>query len=374
MRSTWIDLRKASDAAAAVRQAALHARVEAIVDADPDRLAELPPTVLRVYAGPVVEDWRTDPAAIADPAAYQADVVLLPVDSRDDLAAAQQLQTAVAVFVRVRDQSSLDLACTSASRMARTIVEFTDPTKIPLEIVIAAADKSSGELICVVKDAVEAEIVLGVLEKGSEGLLLAAEQPAEVIDLRSVVAEVSPPLKLVALRVEGIEHVGLGDRVCIDTCSHFDENEGILIGSFAHGFILCCSETHPLPYMPTRPFRVNAGALHSYVMQGDNRTNYLSELRSGMSVLAVNTEGVTRRLVVGRAKLERRPLLQITATSADGRQVCLTVQDDWHVRVLGPGAAVRNVTELEAGTEILGYLAEDRRHVGYPVEEFCVER
>ena len=132
-------------------------------------------------------------------------------------------------------------------------------------------------------------------------------------------------------------------------------------------------ETHPLPYMPTRPFRVNAGALHSYVLGPQNRTNYLSELRSGSTTLAVNAEGKTRRVVVGRAKMESRPLLTITARSVDGVQVSLTVQDDWHVRVLGPGAKVLNVTELRAGDELLGYLATDQRHVGYPIGEFCKE-
>jgi 3-amino-4-hydroxybenzoic acid synthase len=125
--------------------------------------------------------------------------------------------------------------------------------------------------------------------------------------------------------------------------------------------------------MPTRPFRVNAGALHSYVLGPDNRTNYLSELHSGSTVLAVNSEGRTRRVVVGRSKLESRPLLSITAHSVDGIEVSLTVQDDWHVRLLGPGGKVRNVTELQQGDELLGYLATDQRHVGIPIGEFCKE-
>ncbi len=183
----------------------------------------------------------------------------------------------------------------------------------------------------------------------------------------------TPQLALTKLTVESIEHVGLGDRVCIDTCTHFEEDEGMLVGSYAHGFILCCSETHPLPYMPTRPFRINAGALHSYVLGEENRTNYLSELRVGATVLAVGADGRTRRIVVGRIKLESRPLLSIKARSGDD-QVSLIVQDDWHVRVLGPGGAVLNVTELRPGTEVLGYLATDKRHVGWPVGEFCVEK
>jgi 3-amino-4-hydroxybenzoic acid synthase len=162
--------------------------------------------------------------------------------------------------------------------------------------------------------------------------------------------------------------------VCIDTCTHFEEDEGMLVGSYAHGFILCCSETHPLPYMPTRPFRINAGALHSYVFGQDNRTNYLSELRTGHAVLGVGADGRTRRIMVGRIKLESRPLLSIMASSAEGVQVSLIVQDDWHVRVLGPGGTVRNVTELKPGDQLLGYVATDKRHVGWPVAEFCVEK
>lgn len=180
-------------------------------------------------------------------------------------------------------------------------------------------------------------------------------------------------IDLIELTVTGVEHVGLGDRVCIDTCSHFAEDEGIVVGSFSSGFILCCSETHPLPYMPTRPFRVNAGALHSYVLQADNRTNYLSELHTGLTVLGVRVTGESRRLVVGRAKLESRPLLRIDAVAAGGTAVSLLVQDDWHVRVLGPEGAVLNVTDLVAGTVVIGFLAVDQRHVGYPVDEFCQE-
>jgi 3-amino-4-hydroxybenzoic acid synthase len=374
----WLDLRKTPDALYdAVRQAGVHARVAAVVDADPVRLAELPPTVLGVYAGPEIEHWdeRWDRAGeLPDPAEFGAGALLLPVRTPAQLDRLAAGGDGLVADITVVDEASLVLACRSASSRPRTVVSFADPTKIPLEIVIAAADKSSGELVCAVATPEEAAIVLGVLEKGSEAILYAVEQVGEVSDYQAVLQPGLEPLKLSVLTVDAIAHVGMGDRVCVDTCTHLEPDEGILVGSFAHGFILCCSETHPLPYMPTRPFRVNAGALHSYVLRADNRTNYLSELRSGMPVLAVRADGSVRTVVVGRTKLERRPLLQITAHGPSGEQVCLTVQDDWHVRVLGPGAAVRNVTELTAGTELLGYLAVDRRHVGFPVEEFCSEQ
>ena len=65
----------------------------------------------------------------------------------------------------------------------------------------------------------------------------------------------------------------MGERACVDTTTHFRRDEGILVGSHSKGMVLCVSETHPLPYMPTRPFRVNAGALHSYTVAEEGRTN-----------------------------------------------------------------------------------------------------
>jgi 3-amino-4-hydroxybenzoic acid synthase len=181
-------------------------------------------------------------------------------------------------------------------------------------------------------------------------------------------------LELVELEVLGIRRVGMGERACVDTCTHFRLDEGILVGSHSQGMILSCSETHPLPYMPTRPFRVNAGALHSYTLAAVRRTSYLSELRSGGKVLAVDATGRTRVVTVGRVKIETRPLLAIDAISPSGVRVNLIVQDDWHVRVLGPGGVVLNVTELTAGTRVLGYLPTEQRHVGYPIDEFCIEQ
>ncbi|MEU5694652.1 3-dehydroquinate synthase II [Actinosynnema sp. NPDC020468] len=356
MKFAWIDLRNTPEAhREAVVDAAVHARLGGIVSDDPALLDALPPTLTRVLIAPERVD---SPHLVA--------VTLRDRDQLDRL-------TADAAFVQVSDDPSLKLACDAATRLGHTIVGFTDPTKIPLEIVIAAADGAAGKLVTVVADLEEAAIVLDVLEHGSDGILLAPRDATEVFGLARLLEAVTPPLELTTLVVKGIAHNGLGDRVCVDTCSHFEEDEGILVGSYSSGFILCCSETHPLPYMPTRPFRVNAGALHSYVLGPDNRTNYLSELRSGSPVLAVNSEGRTRKLTVGRAKLESRPILTITAHSPEGVEVSLTVQDDWHVRVLGPGGKVRNVTELRQGDELLGYLAKEQRHVGIPIGEFCKE-
>jgi 3-amino-4-hydroxybenzoic acid synthase len=376
MRFAWLDVRSVPQSQMqAVLDAAIHTRIGGVVASDPELLATLPPTVTRVLVAdqkPAEQELADQEPGDQEPGGQQPDLLMRVVTGMDGLAHLVSDQTG-AGFVDVRDDASLRLACAAADVLPYTVIHFADPTKIPLEIVLAAAERASGRLVTVVSDLEEAGIVFDVLERGSDGVLFAPSDAGEVFALARLLTTATAELRLSTLVVDSVEHVGLGDRVCVDTCSHFAEDEGILVGSYSSGFVLCCSETHPLPYMPTRPFRVNAGALHSYVLGLDNRTNYLSELRSGSAVLAVGADGRTRRVVVGRAKLESRPLLTITAHAEDGQPVSLTVQDDWHVRVLGPGGKVLNVTELQAGDELLGYLATDQRHVGLPIGEFCRE-
>ncbi|MFC6882298.1 MULTISPECIES: 3-dehydroquinate synthase II family protein [Actinomadura] len=360
MKLAWIDLR-GLDEPLAVAEEAAHVGAHGLLSDDPAVLGALPPSVKRV--GMAADGG--DPAALAE----VADVVV--VDHRH---APARRDDDSGVFVRVDDHASLDVACDSAGRPGWTLIDFTDPTKIPLEIVLAAADGTQGRTVTLVHDLEEAQIVVGVLERGSDGVLFAPRGVGETTELMSLLQVATPKIDMSPLEVAAITHVGLGDRVCVDTCSHLGPDEGILVGSYAGGMVLVSSETHPLPYMPTRPFRVNAGALHSYTLGPENRTRYLSELGSGSELLAVRTNGETRRVVVGRAKIETRPLLRIEARSASGTAVDLLVQDDWHVRVLGPEAEVRNVTDLKPGDELAGATLTDPRHVGYAVREFLLEK
>jgi 3-amino-4-hydroxybenzoic acid synthase len=360
VKFAWVDLRSVrGESRDAILDAAIHARLDGVVDESAEALSTVPPTLRKVVIG----------------SAEDADENTLVIDQvRDAGELTRDDEKSRGAYVDVFDDASLKLACSAALVLPYVVVRFRDPTKIPLEILIAAADSSPTQLVCEVTSLEEAKIVLDVLEKGSEGLLLAPRTADDVFGLAALLNTRTPSLELSVLTVESIEHSGAGDRVCVDTCTQLGPDEGILVGSFAHGFVLCSSETHPLPYMPTRPFRVNAGALHSYVLGLGNRTNYLSELASGAPVLAVRTDGTTRQVIVGRTKLETRPLLTIKAVSESGVPVALTVQDDWHVRLLGPEGAVLNVTELTAGQRLLVHVATDKRHVGFAVEEFCLEK
>ncbi|MEV6964604.1 3-dehydroquinate synthase II [Hamadaea sp. NPDC051192] len=385
MKVCWLDIRQVPEPLReAIVEEAIHQRIDAIVAADPGHLSAIPPTVRRVLApaparsGGSREDGA--PAQTAQPfdgeVPEQLDGVdLVLLDTTHGVPAHYGTRAGVQYgqFVEVSDAATLERACVAARESQWSLIRFTDPTKIPLEIVLAAAHKSDGVIVTEVADLPEAEIVYGVLERGSDGVLLAPQRVGDATKLRSVAVGGGGELSLVELQVVATEHIGMGERACVDTCSHFREDEGILVGSHSKGMILCCSETHPLPYMPTRPFRVNAGAIHSYTLSGAGRTHYLSELKAGSKVRAVDSKGQTRLVTVGRVKIETRPLLAIDAVAPDGRQVNLIVQDDWHVRVLGPGGTVLNTTELKPGDKVLGYLPTEDRHVGYPIDEFCLE-
>ena len=369
MKLCWLDIRQTDvSARAAVLEEALHQRIDAVLSDDAAHLADLPPTVKRVLLpqGPALPE---DLGGI--------DIVLID-QARHGTTTGQLRQARPEVtfgrFVEIVDADTLEEACRATRSEPWSVLLFRDPTKIPLEIVLAAAEGAAGQMITVVEDAEEAEIVFGVLERGSDGVLMPASKVGDATELRAAATDVERELNLVELKVVGISHVGMGQRACVDTCTYLREDEGLLVGSHSKGMILCVSETHPLPYMPTRPFRVNAGAIHSYTLSKDGRTNYLSELTSGSKVLAVDVKGQTRLVTVGRVKIETRPLLQIDAVAPDGRMVNLILQDDWHVRVLGPGGVVHNSTHLKPGDVLLGYQPAEDRHVGYPIDEFCLEQ
>ncbi|CAN0169382.1 unnamed protein product, partial [Ectocarpus sp. 13 AM-2016] len=96
-------------------------------------------------------------------------------------------------------------------------------------------------------------------------------------------------LDLVALstgRVMRTREGGVGDRVCVDLIQSLKAGEGMLVGSSAKMLALVHAETFETGFAvrfsaSSRPFRINAGPVHSYALLGDGSTKYLSELCAG---------------------------------------------------------------------------------------------
>ncbi len=362
----WLDVRAANGTRVPMVEEAVHQRVDGVVADRVDHLATLPPTVKKVLIpeGQLPEDLSDVDIVIVDSALHGGTAEL----------SAQFPGVEFGRFVEIIDADTLEDACEAARTERYSLLQFRDPTKIPLEIVLAAASGAEGSIITVAADVEEAGIIFGVLEHGSDGVMMAPRAVGDATELMAQASNAPEPLDLVELEVVSVAHVGMGERACVDTCTYLNKDEGILVGSFSKGMVLCVSETHPLPYMQTRPFRVNAGAIMSYTLSLGGRTHYLSELRAGSKLLAVDIRGRAREVVVGRVKIESRPLLSVNAVAANGTEINLILQDDWHVRVLGPGGTVLNSTELKPGDKLLGHLPVADRHVGYPISEFCLEQ
>ena len=366
MTTAWLDLRNCStDAIPDIVDAATEHRIEAVIsDRDLDSRRD------------GIQWVALDEGDGFGPEASGADICVHCYNGKSTglLAAHLSHSKKAGMLIDVDSKHRLEEACAAVRAGMLTVIRFKDPTKIPLEIVIAAGTRRGAKIMTFVSDLDEAKVVASVLESGPDGVIMT---PRSTDDVEALGRHCNPTrgrLELTQFSVTEIANAGTGDRVCVDTCSNFYLDEGLLTGSFGGAFLVSCSETHPLPYMPTRPFRVNAGAVSSYILSSLDRTNYLSELRQGDTVTAVRVTGETRPLVVGRAKIETRPLLLVKAQNPEGETASIMLQNDWHVRMLGPGGIVHNITELKPGSTLLGFTAPRARHVGMPVEEYCLEQ
>lgn len=278
-----------------------------------------------------------------------------------------------AYYQVITNQEAMENAWKSGANHDFLVVELIDATNIPLELIIARLQKYNTVLLKKVSSFEEAEISFGVMEVGSDGVLFSSVSIDEIVKMNKYMSkEELGKLELVKGKVVDIQHIGMGNRVCIDTTSIMNKNEGMVIGSTSCGGLLVSSETHYLPYMELRPFRVNAGAVHSYVWAPNGMTNYLMELKGGSRVLCIDTEGNTREVSVGRVKIEVRPLLKIEVEAQNVR-INAIVQDDWHIRIFGADGEVRNASTIEKGDELLAYICNGGRHVGVKIDEMLEE-
>ncbi|HEX2691902.1 MAG TPA: 3-dehydroquinate synthase II [Kofleriaceae bacterium] len=290
-------------------------------------------------------------------------------------AATQGLRTCLRAYVD--DAESLHRAIQDGRQHGFLVIRFRDPTNIPLELVIASLQATHTVLLKEIDTPTnvdDAIVTLGVMEVGADGVMFSPRSHAVMDDFLARLARLERTvMKLETATILRTAPVGMGYRSCIDTTTLFSETEGILVGSTSQGGLLCCAEVFFLPYMELRPFRVNAGAVHSYVYNVGDRTEYMSELRAGSPVMIVDRTGATRRAAVGRMKTEVRPLRLIEAEFATGERINTIMQDDWHVRVFSADATPLNITHLRPGDRVLGHLAKPGRHVGIKVDEHILE-
>ncbi len=302
----------------------------------------------------------------------------LPADflTSKDIAKAQQLTAegkTVAGYVIIKNKKYEQFAVELGKSCDFLIVIGTDWKVIPLENLIAALQKIDVEIIAGIRNAQEAKLALETLEHGSDGVLLDTDNLSEIKKVISVRDRSGmEKIPLVKATITKIKPVGMGDRVCVDTASLMIPGEGMLIGSQSNGLFLVHSESEESPYVAARPFRVNAGAVHAYIRVGEN-TRYLSELASGDDVLIVDSEGETRPAVIGRVKIERRPLMLVEA-EVEGTGIKTLLQNAETIKLVGSDGKPVPVTALKEGDEVMVYFEAAARHFGIKIEETIIEK
>ncbi len=278
-----------------------------------------------------------------------------------------------AAYVVIANKKYEEFAVEMGRIVDYLLVIGTDWKVIPLENMIAGLQGAPVKIISGVNTAEEARLALATLEKGADGVLLDSSDPSEIKRVMNAVEQSEKGrIELISATVTTVKAVGMGDRVCVDTASMMSFGEGMLIGSQAKGFFLVHSESEESPYVAARPFRVNAGAVHAYIRVGE-KTRYLSELKSGDEVTIVSKEGLARTAIVGRAKIEKRPMILIEA-EANGQRISTLLQNAETIKLVGSDGMLRPVTDLQSGDEVLVHLEEMARHFGMKIEESIVEQ
>lgn len=250
------------------------------------------------------------------------------------------------------------------------VLRMLDWTIIPIENLMARRGKN---IIVQVENSEQAKLMVEILEKGVDGVLLNTTDINEIKKCADLIHGVSEKVSLVTATITGIKQLGMGDRSCLDTCTQMALGEGMLVGNTASGFFLIHSESIDNPYVASRPFRVNAGAVHAYTLTPGGKTKYLADLKAGDEVLLVNIHGKSQIAYLGRNKIEKRPVMLIEAET-EGKPISLVLQNAETIRLVSPDGKAVSVTALKQGDKVLGHVEKAGRHFGMQVDETLIER
>jgi len=250
------------------------------------------------------------------------------------------------------------------------ILDCPDWKVLPLENIIAKT-RGKSKLLAEVSSLDDVKLALKTLELGTDGVVLRTSDPSELMKIASTVKKRREKLELDSIEITNVQQIGVGARVCVDTCDIMKSGEGILVGCQSAGLFLIEAEVNENPYVETRPFRVNAGPVSLYNLSSIGKTRYLSELKAGDEVLIVNKEGNARTTNIGRIKIEWRPLILIEAKIKE-KVVKVILQNAETIKLVTDNGSI-SIAELKKGDKVLAYITKDGgRHFGTLVKEETV--
>ncbi|MBT7938104.1 MAG: hypothetical protein HN696_02960 [Euryarchaeota archaeon] len=265
------------------------------------------------------------------------------------------------------------------------IIEMADWVMIPLENLVAAADGGPTKIAACINSIEQAQGAAHALQIGVDALivknqkemveaaLIAKSQRFEDSISESQTINMSHG-ELVEVEITEVKNGGLGDRVCLDLTSLLEIGEGLLIGSSSASMVLVHGETLQSEFVPTRPFRVNAGAVHGYVLMADGSTQYLSELEAGDLLRVQSANGKWRSASLGRLKIERRPLILLRWADENDNEAQALFQQAETVRLVDLSSLPKSITDIGVGQKLLAWSEQGARHIGIKVNTNIEER
>tara|TARA_B100000459_G_scaffold142025_1_gene102345 strand:- start:3864 stop:4808 length:945 start_codon:yes stop_codon:yes gene_type:complete len=276
--------------------------------------------------------------------------------------------------IYLEDDRSQDEAYSIIGLSPWILIRCENWKMIPLENLISRSLGTGTKIAVSIDEKIEIEGAAYALEHGVDALLLPNDEEIwteaikikenKSIDNQKKKNEVG---RLNVANVTSIESGGFGERVCIDLIERLKEGEGIMVGSTSNALCLVHGETLESEFVPSRSFRVNVGAIHSYILVKDDETKYLSELVSGEKVKIISYDGNERYASIGRIKIERRPFLKISYSNKQIKGQIILQQAETVRLIDNLGRAV-SVTNIKIGDKILVMQDSRMRHIGNAIE------
>ena len=266
------------------------------------------------------------------------------------------------------------------------ILEFDNWKMIPIENLIAICDGTGTKIAAKITKSVDVPGAAFALDIGIDAILINPKK--ELIDAAKIAKyqrqeqyqkysandEYDEQIIMASSVISSVSNIKNSARYCIDLTTVLQVGEGVLVGSSASSLALIHGETIPSEFVPTRPFRINAGSPHSYILMNDGKTKYISELKSGDEICIVKENGECRSGTIGRLKIEKRPFLQICWENNNDKPSNIFLQQAETVKLVCPNNQIVAVTEIKPGDKILTYNNEGQRHIGMKISSDVEER
>ncbi len=293
----------------------------------------------------------------------------------------------IGAFVTIDSEDTQDYARSLVGSVEWLVLSFSTWSMIPIENLVAACEDTPTKIAAVISTPEQAQGAGFALQRGVDALVISPSkemiEAAFVIKSQRLERSVEQTIKtaplpmhvgLGKLTVTSVQPGGTAERYCIDMTCLLDDGEGLLLGSSASSFLFVHGETIDSEFVPTRPFRVNAGPPHAYIRMSNGQTKYLSELQSGDNIDVVSVDGMQRSATIGRLKIELRPMILVKWIDENDKEGNMFLQQAETVRVVGVDKKTKSITALKPGDVVIGWSDMGSRHIGAPISSAVAER